>query len=100
MLFKFVPPSSPSFSLLCVHMLATIFDGSGVFISPSLPIFLFSIVDMGVLAFPEVFTGFNAGTQPASLPPCILELFCVIGRIGPTFVVIIIIYIIILCYLV
>ena len=23
----------------------------------------FSIVDMGVLAFPEVFTGFNAGTQ-------------------------------------
>ena len=47
----------------------------GCSMSPSFPIFLFAIVDMGVLAFPEVFTGFNAGMQLASLPPWILELF-------------------------
>ena len=34
-----------------------------MFMSLSFPIFLFAIVDMGVLAFPEVFTGFNAGPQ-------------------------------------
>ena len=57
-----------------------------MFMSPSFPI-LISIVDMGVLAFPEVFTGFNV-EKLASLPPWILELFCVMGRIGPTFLVI------------
>ena len=40
-------------------------------------------MDMGVLALPEVFTGFNAGTQLASLPPWILELFVLWGELAP-----------------
>ena len=72
-LFKFVPPSSPPFSLLGVNVLVTIINRWwkwGVHVS-MLSHFLYLIGDMGVLAFPEVF----AGAQLTSLPPWILELF-------------------------
>ena len=60
---------------MCVLIFSQELTEIAVFAAFKLSHFLIAIVDMGVLAFPEVFTGFNAGTQLASLPPWILELF-------------------------